>query len=109
MNKQLIQTILAVVVLAVTAHQSLAQIEVLEKGKKTAQARADKGPALRLGYGWEPEQFVIGLRFAVANNKNAPRIVPSVDFGFGDDIKTTIAINLDFLWRLRVEGGTRGI
>jgi hypothetical protein len=60
-----------------------------------------------VGAGVNPEQFVIGFRFGV-DRKKPPRMVPSIDFGFGDNM-TTIAFNFDFIWRLRVEGTTRVI
>ncbi len=81
--------------------------KVAEEGQEALEKNADRGPGVRVGVGLNPEQFVIGFRFGV-DRKKPPRLVPSVDFGFGDNI-TTIALNFDFIWRLRVEGTTRVI
>jgi hypothetical protein len=105
MSKVLSIIITVTLVLGGAARPGMAQIR-LDEVKKASESRQDKGPALRLGYGFDPSGFVAGLRFA-ANSKGAPRVVPSLDFGFGSDIKTTIAFSLDFLWRLRVEGSKR--
>ena len=62
---------------------------------------------MRVGAGLNPEQLVLGFRFGI-DRKKPPRFVPSIDFGFGDNL-TTVALNVDIIYRLRVEGTTRVI
>ena len=81
--------------------------KVAEEAQDALEKNADRGPGVRIGAGLNPEQFVLGFRFGI-DRKKPPRFVPSIDFGFGDNI-TTIAINVDAVLRLRVEGSTRVI
>jgi len=81
--------------------------KVVEEGQEALEKNADRGPGVRVGAGLNPEQFVLGFRFAV-DRKKPPRLVPSVDFGFGDHV-TVFALNFDLIYRLRVEGTTRVI
>ena len=102
---KLFSMITAAWVLTCGAYSGFAQTKLhgaQEEAKKALESRADSGPGVRLGYGLNPEQYVIGARFSTDPRK-MPRIVVSVDLGFGDD-QTTVACNFDLLWRLRVEG-----
>ena len=110
MNKSFIQVVLTAALLACAPARGLPQVvakKVVEEGKEVLEKNADRGPGVRVGASLRPEQFVLGFRFGIDSRK-PPRLVPSVDFGFGDDA-TTIAFNLDVIWRLRVEGSTRVI
>jgi hypothetical protein len=65
--------------------------------------RAGSGFGLRVGFGLDPDQFVIGGQFAIVQPNSIVRIVPSVDVGLGNSI-TTILFNADVLFRLVLEG-----
>ena len=110
MNKLFLKLTLVALVSTGFSSVALAQSvtwKALDEGKELLDKNADRGPGIRVGAGLKPEQFVIGFRFGV-DRKKPPRLVPSIDFGFGDNT-TTIAFNFDFIWRLRVEGSTRVI
>jgi hypothetical protein len=107
--KLIVVTSLSVCSASAVLTQATAQTvkKLAEEGKELLDKNADRGPGVRVGAGLRPEQFVIGFRFGI-EPKKPPRLVPSIDFGFGDNM-TTIAFNFDFIWRLRVEGTTRVI
>jgi len=64
--------------------------------------RSGSGFGLRVGFGLDPDQFVIGGQFAIVQPNSIMRVVPSVDVGLGNDI-TTILFNADLLFRLVIE------
>lgn len=55
---------------------------------------------LRLGFGIEPEQIVVGSQVSVGS-LGPVRVVPSLDVGFGDNM-TIFAINTDFYIRMLI-------
>ncbi len=55
---------------------------------------ADFGLGARAGYSSNPDQFVIGGQAVLGRLWQHVRLTPSVDFGFGNDVKT-IALNFD--------------
>jgi hypothetical protein len=61
------------------------------------------GFGLRVGFGLDPDQFVIGGQFAIVQPNDVMRFVPSVDVGLGNSM-TTIFFNVDVLFRLVIEG-----
>jgi hypothetical protein len=72
-------------------------------GAQQMGPRAGSGFGLRVGFGLDPDQLVIGGQFAIVQPNNITRIVPSVDVGLGNSI-TTILFNADVLFRLVLEG-----
>jgi hypothetical protein len=66
------------------------------------------GLGIRGGMGLDPDQFVVGAQFSLGKKWGITRIVPSVDFGFGDNV-TTIDFNADFLLRMIVEDAGFGL
>lgn len=57
-------------------------------------AGANFGLGARAGYSSNPDQFVIGGQGVFGKLWERVRITPSVDFGFGNDVKT-VALNFD--------------
>jgi hypothetical protein len=57
----------------------------------------DEGRAFgfRIGYGTDPDQFVVGLQADLGRAYSRLHFVPSFDLGFGDDM-TTASLNGDF-------------
>lgn len=57
----------------------------------------DEGRAFgfRVGYGTDPDQFVVGLQADLGRAYGRLHFVPSIDLGFGDDLTTT-SFNGDF-------------
>lgn len=57
----------------------------------------DEGKAVgfRVGYGADPDQFVLGLQADLGRAYGRLHFVPSVDLGLGDDM-TTLCFNSDF-------------
>ena len=71
---------------------------VLQSGALLAVAgnvRAGIGAGVRAGISGTPDQVVVGGQAMLGPVAPFIQLVPSVDFGFGDDASTT-AINIDF-------------
>ncbi len=66
------------------------------------------GFGLRGGFGLNPDQVVVGAQFSLGRKLAILRMIPSVDFGFGENL-TTIALNVDFLIRLILEDASLGL
>ncbi|MFQ5582866.1 MAG: hypothetical protein ACE5GL_00330 [Calditrichia bacterium] len=66
------------------------------------------GFGVRGGFGLNPDQLVVGAQFTLGKKAGIARIVPSVDFGFFDNV-TTITFNGDFLFQLKVEESSFGL
>lgn len=54
-----------------------------------------KGYGLNIGYGTNPDQFVIGAQAVLGKTLGFMRFAPSIDAGFGDDMSTYL-FNADF-------------
>jgi hypothetical protein len=61
--------------------------------------RAGSGFGGRVGVGFDPDQFVVGVQADVGPALRVARFVPSVDLGMGGDF-TTFAINGDVIVRI---------
>jgi hypothetical protein len=75
---------------------------VFAQQEKRQDQSSELGLGIRAGLGLEPDQFVIGAQFSLEKKLGIARVVPSIDLGFGDNV-TTIILNADFLFRLKVE------
>jgi hypothetical protein len=64
-----------------------------------APAHAGFGVGVRAGFSAEPDQVVVGGQAALGSIFPLIKLVPSADFGFGDDQAVT-AINVDFQFDL---------
>jgi len=56
---------------------------------------SERAFGFRLGYGTDPDQFVVGLQYDTGKITRWLHFVPSLDAGFGDDC-TTLVLNGDF-------------
>ncbi len=65
------------------------------------------GFGLRGGIGLNPDQVVVGAQLSLGRALQIFRLVPSVDFGFGENA-TTVAFNADFLLRFIIENSSFG-
>ena len=64
-------------------------------------AHAAYGFGPRVGFGVEPDQFVVGAQTLLGRSLYIFRFAPSFDLGWGDDV-TTYAFNGDFEFQLGV-------
>lgn len=97
--KTSIRTLLAFIILA--------GIGFIPRVVLAQEAPTGLGFGVRAGLGLDPDQFVVGAQFSLGKSLKIFRVVPSVDFGFGNN-RTTIDFNADFLARLLVEGTSFG-
>jgi hypothetical protein len=76
-----------------------AALVVLPAAAHAANSFQTWGP--RVGFSTDPSQVVVGGQLEMGNVAPQIDFVPSVDFGFGDNV-TLVSLNGDFRYRLNV-------
>jgi hypothetical protein len=66
-----------------------------------SKAHSGLGFGVKAGFGFDPEQIVIGAQMSLGKALGFIRVVPNAHLGFMDE--TTFDVNIDFLARLVVE------
>ena len=78
---------------------------VAAAGAALADDEYGRSYGVRIGYGSDPDQFVVGVQADMGQVYRNIRFVPSVDFGFGDHVNN-IGFNGDFKAYLRLPRAT---